>query len=142
LQTEHFKKTSNRHGKCPIFECVITPKLLLLTRLMPQSDRGFLAASTTKKKLPRHSAVSATQRKRNRLLSPPPPGGAASKKGAQKAGKIAASGAREVVLYVRQGPAGVSVLCMIGGLARGRAALWSKAGERHPCNLSGEVTGE
>jgi hypothetical protein len=40
-----------------------------------------------------------------------------AKKGAQKAAAAVSTGAREVVLYVRQGPTGVSVLCVIGGLA-------------------------
>ena len=35
----------------------------------------------------------------------------------QKAAAAVSTGAREVVLYVRQGPTGVSVLCVIGGLA-------------------------
>lgn len=39
-----------------------------------------------------------------------------AKSGAKKAASVAVTGAKEVVLYVRQGPAGISLLCFLGGL--------------------------
>ncbi len=62
------KKAANCHGKDALFLRAVSPPKLPLTRFLPQSDREFLAASTTKKKPQKVAAFAATATK----WQPPP----------------------------------------------------------------------